>query len=512
MIILIVFILCKIPHLFYPFFWDESWPYEPAIMQMYHNGISLLPNAIDPDLSRGHPLFLHATAAIWMKIFGPSHVSQHSYALFVSVLFLVSIYEVGFGLFSKRVAVLATLLVASQVVFFVQSSFLLPEILVAFLAFISIYFYVKEKYVFTAVSLSALFFTKESGMIAGFVIGLSCLFELFDNKKPTRSKIYSIISIGIPVLLIGCFFLLQKHLRGWYFSPVHMVNMVKNWGEYWNKFRMGCVSTTFVVDFRYYYFYIVLLLAVIAAIKNKNIRYLVLFIPAIIIYYWVDDTRAGRIPSRPSLILFISSIIYTIYLFKKIDTFQNGYQFKFVFLVSLFCIFFLCFSAANAFSYRYILASIVPLLFVIAVLIDKFTDQTYKFAVYPVFTLVLFIGCWSFAHNNGLGDADLGAFRGMEVYQGLVDYLVANNDFNKSIAVGNFQNRIHLTDPNTGYLNSGKTFPNSKWEIDSTTQIAVFDNIEPDYRYDTLKAHGNYKLVYRIQKGIAWGEIYERRK
>src|SRR5271170_3215814 len=87
-LVLIVFILCKIPHLHYPYYWDESWPYAVAIRDMYLHGVSLMPTAIDPELSRGHPLFFHAIAAIWMHIFGNSHISMHSFALTISVLFL----------------------------------------------------------------------------------------------------------------------------------------------------------------------------------------------------------------------------------------------------------------------------------------------------------------------------------------------------------------------------------------------------------------------------------------
>ena len=91
-IILLVFVALKIPHLHYAYFWDESWPYAPALRAMYLHGPGLMPNAIDPELSRGHPLLFHALAATWMKIFGTSHVSLHSFALLISILFLIFIY------------------------------------------------------------------------------------------------------------------------------------------------------------------------------------------------------------------------------------------------------------------------------------------------------------------------------------------------------------------------------------------------------------------------------------
>ena len=142
-LVLTVFIICKIPHLYYPYYWDESWPYAVAVKDMYKHGISLMPSAVDPELSRGHPLFFHAVAATWMNVFGSSPLAMHSFALTISILFLISIYEAGLKLFNQRVAMISLVLIAAQVVFFVQSSFVLFEVLIAFLSFLSLYFYVR---------------------------------------------------------------------------------------------------------------------------------------------------------------------------------------------------------------------------------------------------------------------------------------------------------------------------------------------------------------------------------
>src|SRR5476651_1029876 len=111
-IVVIVFIMLKISALSYPFFWDESWSYAPGVKLMYLHGPSLMPNAIDLFYSRGHPMLFYAAAATWMHIFGTGHVAQHSFALLISVTFLVSIYETTLRLFNKRVAIISLLLVA----------------------------------------------------------------------------------------------------------------------------------------------------------------------------------------------------------------------------------------------------------------------------------------------------------------------------------------------------------------------------------------------------------------
>ncbi len=215
LVVLIIFTVYKIHHLSYPYYWDESWPYAPAVADMYKHGISLLPGAVNPELSRGHPLLFHAMAASWGKLFGMSHVSMHSFGLLISLLFLVVIYECMLRLFSFRAAIMSLLLVCTQVLFIVQSSYLLLEMLVALLAFVSIYAYINKQYLLTAISLSALFYTKESGLILGFVLGMDALIEFRNSNKTTwLSDARRILSIGIPCSLMLLFFLLQKHING----------------------------------------------------------------------------------------------------------------------------------------------------------------------------------------------------------------------------------------------------------------------------------------------------------
>ena len=72
LVVLLVFIILKLPHLDYLFYWDESWPYASAVNEMYQKGVSLSPIALGGEISRGHPLFFHAAAATWMNIFGDS--------------------------------------------------------------------------------------------------------------------------------------------------------------------------------------------------------------------------------------------------------------------------------------------------------------------------------------------------------------------------------------------------------------------------------------------------------
>jgi hypothetical protein len=511
--VLCVFIAFKIPHLFYPYYWDECWPYATAIKAMCEHGLSFMPDAIDAEISRGHPLFFHVIAAGWMKIFGASHLAMHSFALLISVLFLVAIFEAGLRMFNKRVAIMALLLVASLELFFVQSSFVLFEMLIAFLCFLSLWFYVKEKFVLTALCLTALFYTKESGLMMGFVLGLDALSFLFNRNFSRKEVLYRIMSVGVPCVMIGIFFLLQKYIRGWYIFPFYNEIIEKSWAIFWYKFRMGCLTATICSNLKYYYFLLLLLFALIAAIKNRRIRYLALFIPAACVYYFVDDMRAGRImPSIPFFISFVVSWFWMLRVICHKALFAHSYQRRFMALTGCFVLVFVCFSTMNFFTYRYMLAAIVPLFICTAALLDFFISQIYK----PLFAVTLVaiavISYFAFTTNKiNFGDADLGAFDAMKVQQDVVDYIEDNVPLNTPIGTAGYLAQQHLSLPSTGFLKKGSRYSNVKWEIDANTQIAVFNNIEPDYRYNSIKSDTAFYQLKRFEKGMVWAEIYRRK-
>ena len=510
--ILTVFIVCKVPHLYYPFYWDESWSYAPALNAMYHHGISLLPDVMDPELSRGHPLLFHVLAVAWMNVFGTSHFALHSFALATSVLFIATIYLAGAQLYNRRVAVIATLLVTTQEVFFVQSSFLLPEVQVAFFAFLSLCFYVKDKYLLTALCLTALFYTKESGMVMGAVLGIDACILLFNNSNAKKDSIYRLASVVVPCILIALFFIQQKHVRGWYLFPEHTRSILQSWDGFWYSFRMGALRFNFYEHYRYRYFLILLTLAFAAAIKNVSLRFMVIFIPAIVIYYLVDDMHTGRfVSSLSAFIIFIFSVAILLYVLGSDWFFEHIYQRRFIMLSGIFILCFFCFCCINPLTGRYMLAAIIPLLVLTGIFLDIMITYTYNVLSSAVLLSVFIIGYCSFNNDNNCGDIDLCAFDGMDVQANVVNYFEKDIDQHKTIAAGSFLERVHLTSPATGFLHADKVFNNVKWDINDSTDYAIFDNIEPDYRYRILKQKNDFSLVFRTQKGKMWAEVYAKK-
>lgn len=511
-LVLCVFALCKIPHLSYPYYWDESWPYAAAVKAMFDNGLSLLPNAIDTELSRGHPLFFHVLVGGWMRVFGTSHVAVHSFSLSVSLLFLVAIFEVGVRLFNQRVATMALLLAATLEAFFVQSSFILPEMLVAFLCFLSLYFYVKSRFVYTAICLSALFLCKESGMIMGAILGVDAVVRIFYKSGDRKGSVLRLVSIAVPCVLIGLFFLIQKQVNGWYIFPLHADSIEHDWQSFWVRFRMLVVSDTYCRNLRFYYFLLLLFIGIIASIKIKNIRFAILALPAAFVYYFVDDMRAGRIlPSVPFFILFVIVWFWCAWVVTRKEMFVSSTQRHFIFLALCFVLCYQCFCASNFYVYRYQLASVVMSLFVLAALYDVYVRRSFGF-LYPVsLAAFLVLGYVSFnSHEGTIADTDTDAFIAMDVEQNVVDYREEKAYYDKNITCGAYLERAHLTNLATGFLKHQRVFSHVKWDIEGNTDIIIFNNIEADYRYERKNEWQNFELIHRIQKGSVWAEVYKR--
>ncbi|NQU88549.1 MAG: hypothetical protein HQ541_22605, partial [Mariniphaga sp.] len=57
------FVVFKSQHLHFPYLWDETYSYVPAVLKMVENGSGLLPGAIPESYSKGHPLFFYFLAS-----------------------------------------------------------------------------------------------------------------------------------------------------------------------------------------------------------------------------------------------------------------------------------------------------------------------------------------------------------------------------------------------------------------------------------------------------------------
>ena len=512
LLVLLVFVGCKIQHLHYPFYLDEAWVYAPAVKAMAVHGPSLFPDAIIPDLSRGHPLMFHFLAAIWIKCFGASNISMHTFPLLISIVFLIALYEACRKLFDARVATLALLLVATRVIFFVDSSFVYPEVMVAMCAFLSYYFYVRDRFSLTAFMLTMLFFTKEGGVIFGIVLGIDAFIALFRNTTTIQHRLLRLTSIIAPAVLIALFFVLQKAKLGWYVLPEHSGMIISDWNTYYYMFRRGiywnyrgdlalCALAFFGV-----------LLSILPAIKYRNLNYLFLVPPVVIVYLLADMFPP---PQSLSLVWFIASAVcfsLPAYCLLKVNKTLTPQARKFIILVTIGVQVFLLYSSLTQIGYRYLLVNIVFILVFLAVCYNTFIQSSNRSWYYITIAGILLIGVFGFYTNDRYEDTQLGAYRVMNVEMQAYSFLEKEQAYDKEIAFACTWTAIRLNDTAQGFLRSKRIFTNlQRFPITPTTQYAIFGNsCEDKGDYLLMQKNPDFHLVYQVRDGDMWAAIYKR--
>lgn len=507
-LLVIAFIAIKYQQLNLPYYWDESWPYAPAIIEMKQHGISLLPGAIQPELSRGHPLLFHAAAATWIQLFGNSLVAMHSFALFWSLLFLVILYEAALRLFGLKSAMLVALLTACQIIFFVQSSFVLFDMLVALLSFSALYCYHKEKYFWTTIILMAAFYLKESSLVAGCIIGLWAFSSLFYKSFTLKEKIIRCLPIAISGLAISLFFLLQKQTFGWYIFPLYNNLIEHDWAHFYYVFTVGVLKTTFEMDARYLLAFLLAAVSIAYAFRFKKFGMSLVLVPIAWVYIMLHyDLSDHHLRSKGLFVLFLIAVM--LYLWQSAHLWKKE-QRAFLQLLSFYMLAFSVFSALNFFSARYMLASIVPLMFIMGVFIVRLCDDLHPKLYWLMPISVIFIAFFSVQLDRGSVDVSLGAIDNIKMQQRAVLFMKQHIAPQTCIASGSFLQRVALTDTNAGYLKTKEVYKKMVWEINPQTNFVVFSSLEQDYRYQQLLAGGAYKLIYRDTTQSAWIEIYQR--
>ena len=507
-LVLIAFIIAKWHHLYYPFYWDESWSYAPGVRLMYNHGPSLMPNAIDVFYSRGHPLFFYAASAAWMHISGGySHFNAHLYALLITLCLLITVYEVMLRYAGFVSAIVAIAALALHVGFFVQASAVMPEMLVALFSLIAVSAFAAKRFLPAGVALALLVFTKESGAVAALVLGIAAMVELFRKAETAQHKISGLLSTGIPVLLIGGFFLLQKHYLGWYLYPEHTGLIKLEWEPFYGKLHFS-LNYLLAEDGPRWLVKGLILLCAVAAIR---IRKTALALPAIPFAagYLIARDKGNFLPEKLQFIILALVLAGTAVYYLRSKTLSENKK-RCIVLSIAFIFSYLCFCCINFYTTRYLLAIIVPMMMVMAGIIVYTLQQLHPKASWACLALIIGAGWFMFRTDKGLGDMNLQSYNAMDVQDSTVHFLEGRQWFGKKIGTGSFQDQEHLKKPYTGFLHTPQVFRDVKWDMDGLTEVALFNNIEPDERLKTIQGDSSYHLMYRVKKGDAWAEIYSR--
>jgi len=436
-----------------PYFWDEAWPYSAAVRAMYNHGPSLLPNALPPELSRGHPLLFHFLAASWMKLFGTSLVSGHSFALLISVCLIVAVYRFCNRFFSARVAFTASLFLCLQVGFVAQATFVLPEVLMAFWTVVCLYTYFNNNRWLYVLVTTCMLLTKESGIVLPLAL---CIYDGIGviKTKDWRGGLRKIFINLLPVFIVAIFFILQKLQYGWFFYPLHLsyISIDKN-----------VITEKIPVCFAYLFIY------------------------------------SGR-----NVLTLLSLISLGIALWKK-KFYQAGKINQVAPLLAIYMLLFILFCSINFFIPRYMLPALPVLAIAAATLIDialSSISLSIPIAVSAI-SISLFLPFLSKKKND-----DLNCAHAIHTEQNVVKYCEQNHLYDSEIAAPCVV-KYDLTEPSAGYL-SGPVFAKTEQTISANTSYYIYSSDEPDEAtLASLKQMNKITLLKRFEEGYAWREIYK---
>lgn len=199
-----------------PYIWDELGVYSRAAIYLYEHKLSLLPNAIPDELSRGHPILAPFYFALWFKIFGCYPLVAHIAAACLNIAAFVFVYLILKIYLHSWTAAAAAFMIFLQPFILAQSTLVLPEIPLFFATAAATYFFISNKFWLTSLFLVIALQIKESALILPFAFYLTHLVICKRVKQKPKIQLFM-----LPVLSFLLFILIQKLQRGYYFYPLH---------------------------------------------------------------------------------------------------------------------------------------------------------------------------------------------------------------------------------------------------------------------------------------------------
>jgi 4-amino-4-deoxy-L-arabinose transferase-like glycosyltransferase len=207
-------ILLKLPTLDTPAYWDEMGWLRQAHWLSEGSLRRAMPGLHPAAEFWGHPPGLHLILATLGKGFGVSLQTAHALiavfaALGVCATFLLARYWHG-----TRTAWLAALFLLLSPVYLAQSGMFLADVPVTALGALATYFVVKDRYVPYVACASCMVLLKETAIV--LVVAL-LLYRFVVMSRFRQARLRDVARYGLPLAVIGAFFLLQKATTGHFF-------------------------------------------------------------------------------------------------------------------------------------------------------------------------------------------------------------------------------------------------------------------------------------------------------
>ncbi|MDP2175082.1 MAG: glycosyltransferase family 39 protein [Bacteroidota bacterium] len=266
----LIFAISKISDLQLPYFWDEIAAYMNGVIYMLDNGISLLPSAVPPEMSFGHPLFLHAFLASVAKVFGYSIPLMRGTVLFCSLLLAIGVFVLARKNSNNYLsALIAVVILLAQPIVFAQSTMILLELLLTLLVVYAILFYTNNQHILAALMASLAVLTKETGVVLAIALMVQVIVDFYIAKD--RRKLKNLLLIySFPFLVFLVFLIIQKNTYGWYLNPANLGATKLTLKSMLQKTWDYPIEIVFIDQGRYVYSIILLLFLIL---KSKFIKF-----------------------------------------------------------------------------------------------------------------------------------------------------------------------------------------------------------------------------------------------
>ncbi|MBP9081369.1 MAG: glycosyltransferase family 39 protein [Flavobacteriales bacterium] len=507
-VVLIAFVAFKWHFLGLPLYWDEAWVYGPAVKAMHTNGLSILPNTIGTELSRGHPLLFHFMAALWATLFGASNTSLHTFSLLLATILLFLVYWIGSKLGSRQIGLAALLLVSLNETFLAQSSILLPEIAMGLSLLLAVWAYMSENVAGYIVAATCALFIKESAIV--LVLALICwqAISVFISKPTNQSRSGWRWFVVIPTPLVPAFlFLLYQRLTyGWFFYPLHigMISwdirdihylfkfgyrvLFEQQGMEWATLAFGLLAPLLWKGWHKRYMGAIVAVIYVAAIKVLDGKWTLAPLPTLIV------TLACF-----GAILFLQFIP----LMRK-----EGPRGEFPAITLILVLGFLMFSALNFFSDRY-LTGLIPFvaLGMSAVLYSALAP--WHKALFPAVILIIATNLfWHIGRDGHVGDTRISYADDIRAHQWLISEC-ERMELQDATIYGSFMEITYMTDANSGYLKTDRAFEHVSSDLKSQTEFAIVNQGSPSELKSQLISLGfTERRLFR--SGPAWCALYQK--
>jgi hypothetical protein len=474
---------------------------------MLVNGPSLLPDAIDPELTRGHPLLFHFLTTIWMKVWGTSNAVLHSFALSVSVLTLSAVHVVGNRIASPIVGAAATLMVAVNEAFLAQSGILLPEVLLALFILLAVWMFIERRTAGHIIFGTCALMTKESAlvMILALLAWQVALLFSKEHRVPGSSAWKWLAITCVPVLLASSFFVYQYKVLGWVFYPEHLGMMSFDPKAVHYQFKLafaivfdqqGMAPTTYAFG---------LMVPLLWRLWKPSIAFAL-----VILYVAAVKVLDGRwaMPPLPTLVftVFCFAAIFFIQFMKLYALDRRKGEFAGIGLI--FLLGFLLFSALNFFADRYLICLLPFIAIGMAIMINGALSRFTPWA-FPLLIITLcMVRVWHIGKDDLVGDTRLSYKDLINVHSEMIHHM-EDKALHDAPILASFTEVVYMTDPDAGYL-SGPIFRNIRTTEHAAGTYILYTSVSPRAEYEARERSEDVS-VERFTSGKVWGEIHHWR-